>query len=101
MSIRQRGRGPPIGVVRRHGKPDGFPDGFLSAERASGPPFGSTGNAPAGRPPGQQPFHIRGLRLENKMFSTPPRQKTISSSVYEKKVIRVRRRFAGRSSYTT
>ena len=40
---------PTPGVVHGHGKADGFPDGFRFAERASGPPSGSTGNALAGR----------------------------------------------------
>ena len=33
---------------------------FADAKRASGPPFGSTSNAPAGRPSGPHPFHTCG-----------------------------------------
>jgi hypothetical protein len=53
------------------------------AERAFSPPFGSTGNAPAGRPSGQQAFHSSGLCLENDkaVFHTAPCQKPISSSI--------------------
>jgi hypothetical protein len=59
---------------------------FAGAKRASGPPFGSTGNAPAGRPPGPQAIHPRGLCLENDkaVFHTAHHEKPISSSIYWK-----------------
>ena len=54
----------------------GLPVSFRYAVRVSSPPFGSTVNAPAGRPPGPQPSNTRGLRLENAgAFPTPPQPK--------------------------
>jgi hypothetical protein len=85
MTSQQRDRGPPAGAVHGHGKADGLPDGFRSAKRASGPPFGSTGNAPVGRPPGQQPFHTLGFVWKTLRVShTAPRLIFFISSVYEK-----------------
>ena len=75
----------PPGVVHGHGKADGFPDGFRPAERASGPPSGSTGNALAGRPSGQQLSHTLGFAWKTlryaPAFPTPPLDKMISSSI--------------------
>jgi len=84
MPSKQRDRGPPAGAVRRYGKPAGLPAGFRFAKRACGPPFGSTGNAPAGRPLGPHPFHTCGLCLENRfaLFHTAPYQKISISSIY-------------------
>lgn len=66
---------PPPGLARRHGKADGLPDGFRCAKRAYGPPSGSTGNAPAGRPPGQQPIHAPGFAWKTLWrFPHPPTQ---------------------------
>src|SRR5208283_2741027 len=49
---------------------------FAVAKRAFSPPFGSTVNAPSGRPPGPQPSNTCGLCLENAdAFPTPHRPK--------------------------
>jgi len=62
--------------VRGYGKADGLRAGFRFAKRVFDPPFGSTRNAPAGRPSGPQPFHTPGLRLENALrFPHPPLDK--------------------------
>jgi hypothetical protein len=87
MQSKQRDRGPPAGAVHGHGKADGLPDGFRFAKRAAGPPFGSTGNAPAGRPSGPQPFHTRGLSPGKRCaFPTPPLSKKSAAVTFAIKI---------------
>ena len=56
MPSKQRDRGPPAGVVRRHGKPAGLPAGFRWRETGLRPALRVHRQRPCGAPSGSTPF---------------------------------------------